>query len=160
MFPRLCLLYTLSFLFVSGSQMDLSPTKRMDFSRYENTRTDVLEASKPYHCTSCPARFFSIREVKIHMSESHGAQMPYCCHLCGKGYLSYRGLKHHMSVHEGKQFHCPICDKKSNQRGNMLQHLRKVHKSDQCSKCMQVFPIENFQLHVSTCYQMNSIAHS
>ena len=151
MYHNICVMVSIHIatFFVSGVQLGLS-TKYMDFSSY-HPRSSSLETLKPYQCTSCHATFTDKMDLKTHMSQIHGHKMPYCCQLCGKGYFSAMGLRHHKSVHEGKQFNCPVCDKKTNQKGNMKLHLRRVHKSDQCSNCLQVFPLEEFQLHVSTC---------
>ena len=77
--------------------------------------------------------------------------MPFRCQLCGKGYLSRRGLSHHMALHEGKTFECPVCGREMNTKGNMKKHLRRIHKSDQCARCMQMFSVEELQLHIQTC---------
>ena len=116
------------------------------------SQNDSFETLKPLQCPSCPARFFGKNELKAHASQNHGDQMPFCCQLCGKGYLSHQGLRdHQMSFHEGQMFFCPICDRKMNYKNVYKRHLRNVHKSDQCSRCMQVFTLEEFKFHISSC---------
>ena len=118
-------------------------------SSYGHSQID----SYKFHCPSCPAKFMEKFQLSIHMSQNHGDRMPFHCQLCGKGYLSNRGLSHHMSsIHKGKQFECPVCNRKMNRKDHMRTHIRQVHKSDQCFNCMQVFPLEEFQSHVSTCF--------
>ena len=119
---------------------------------YNHHARDSIETFNDFHCPSCPAKFVEKFELKTHMSHNHGHQMPFCCQLCGKGYLSYQGLKdHQMSFHEGKLFACPICDRKMNQKSNLKRHLRLIHKSEQCTRCLQIFHLEEFNLHISAC---------
>ena len=116
-----------------------------------DSKKAVLETLKPFHCTKCPAKFLENSELKAHFSQEHGNEMPFSCQLCGKGYTSRGGLNHHMSLHEGKLFQCPICDRKMTQKGVINRHLRNVHKSAQCSRCMQLFHLDIFHQHVLTC---------
>ena len=116
-----------------------------------NATNDSLEMLKSFYCPSCPAKFIEMSELKAHLSQRHGDQMPFCCQLCGRGYRSRKGLWHHMNVHEGRMSMCPICYRTITQKTNFKKHLRNVHKSDQCDRCMKVFDLEQFNIHVSTC---------
>ena len=150
-------LFSESFIFISGvipcdnEQMAISTHSRIS-SYHLSTSNDSLEMPTSFPCPICPAKFIEKFELKAHMSQNHGDQMPFCCRLCGKGYQSYQGLKHHqLSYHEGQMFVCPICDRRMNYKSVYKRHLRGVHKSDQCSRCMQMIPLEEFALHVKTC---------
>ena len=127
------------------------PNGQMGMSSYGHSHSDSFGILKPFHCPSCPAQFFEKFELKAHMSGNHGDQMPFCCEICGKGYLSARGLHHHLSLHKGQLYICPLCDRKMNYKSVCKRHLRGVHKSDQCARCMQVFPLEEFDLHIKSC---------
>ena len=132
------------------------PNEQISLASYDNPQNGALQSLKAYYCTCCPAKFFDYSDLKDHMSNNHGNQLPFCCQICGKGYFSNQGLSHHMKLHEGKTFVCPICDRKMNQLGNIKRHLRNVHKSSQCTRCLNVFLLEEYDAHVQTCYQTNS----
>ena len=142
---------TKTFVSISGV---VSHDQKEEMSSYSNSQFESIDALKPFHCPSCPSTFFEQHELKAHISQNHGDQMPFRCQVCGKGYLSARGLNHHSSLHTGQLFACPICDRKMHRKDSMKLHLRRVHKSEQCSNCTQVFPAETFKLHIASCLQM------
>ena len=134
-------------------QLPMSKADHSNFNMDTSSATNLFHIN-PMHslnCPFCPTSFSDKFQLKAHISQFHGKQMPFSCSLCGKGYLSAQGLDHHKSVHEGKKFSCPVCDIKMNQKGNIKQHLRRVHKSDQCMKCLQVYSIKDFSLHFQAC---------
>ena len=151
-----CTQFSANILSLTKTYISISdelPNEQIHLSRYGHPQINSLEALKPFQCPSCPSTFYEKCELKAHISASHGDQMPFCCQLCGKGYLSRRGLNHHILLHKGQVFSCPICSQKTNRKDNMNAHLRRMHKSEQCSKCMQVFPLAEFHLHIAACLQ-------
>ena len=121
----------------------------------QQTETDSLLS---FQCSFCPSRCSTQNRLKAHMSLHHGDQMPFRCDICGRGYLSRPGLiHHHQSSHEGKTLTCPVCDCKKSKRNNLKQHLRSVHKSDQCMQCMEVIPLEDFDSHMQAHLQHDMI---
>ena len=150
--PQCQVSLTAKFVSVSG----VLSNEQMGMSSYGHSQIDTYKQTlKQFHCPSCPAKFVEKFQLSSHMSQNHGDKMPFHCHLCGKGYLSSRGLSHHMGLHKGKQFECPVCGRKMNRKDHMRTHIRHVHKSDQCFTCMQVFPLEEYHLHVSSCHGMS-----
>ena len=137
------------FVSLSGVSLHKQITSIPSFADSQNNSHEII---RPHRCPSCPARFFEKYELKAHASQIHGDQMPFCCQQCGKGYLSYQGLKDHQaSFHEGQRFICPICDRRMNYKNVYKRHLRNVHKSDQCSQCLEVFNLEEFKYHTQSC---------
>ena len=50
------------------------------------------------------------------------------CHLCGKKFVQKHHLKAHLQTHEpSRKWKCPVCDQAFQLKGNMQQHLRRVH---------------------------------
>lgn len=63
----------------------------------------------------------------------------FICPNCSKIYSYRRSLLNHIKFECGKDpaFHCHLCDKKMHQKGNLIQHLKNIHKirnSDELSQ--------------------------
>ena len=128
-------------------------TSRRSIATYNNSGSDSTEAFKLSHCHTGQSEYFENGEFESRiLTQNDGHQRRFFCQLCGKGYHSRQGLAHHKKRHEGKLYFCPICDRNMTQKGVLKRHLRTVHKSDQCARCMQIFHLEDFEQHVETCH--------
>ena len=53
----------------------------------------------------------------------------YICSLCGHSSRDNSTLRVHMRIHTGqKDFACHVCQRKFNTKGNLVRHLRTVHR--------------------------------
>ena len=58
---------------------------------------------------------------------THG-EPKFACNLCGKKFHLKHYLSAHMKTHGPKKpWKCPVCDAGFQLKGNMQQHLRRVH---------------------------------
>ena len=113
---------------------------------------EAKQFEQSFKCIFCHQDFTGVAELRSHISDIHPDtnEMPYNCSLCGKGYLSSSGMYRHMKIHKGEYIKCSVCDKKFAQKFNLKLHLKRVHDSDICFSCMQVYQKNAAYVHICT----------
>ncbi|KAJ8007153.1 hypothetical protein DPEC_G00114590 [Dallia pectoralis] len=91
-----------------------------------HTRTHTGE--NPHTCKHCGKGFKASCHLTVHL-RSHTGERPYSCKTCPKSFSTSDGLRSHTYTHTGEKPHqCSECGKTFTQRGNMVNHMRRVHK--------------------------------
>ena len=77
-------------------------------------------------CTICGRQFELPWLLRKHM-KLHDEPKE-VCQICGKKFFLKKHLTAHMETHDPvKKHRCPVCDTAFQLKGNMQQHLRRVH---------------------------------
>lgn len=112
-------------------------------------------------CTICDLELPSVKALKQHAREAHGAVI---CDVCWQPFVSKADLDNHMKTHDksqmqhrggdhvtasprndggkgdkkdiGERFKCGVCGNTSDARQNMVEHLRSGHEFQGCYTCM------------------------
>ncbi|XP_010862495.2 zinc finger protein 420 isoform X2 [Esox lucius] len=93
-----------------------------------HTRTHTGE--NPHTCKQCGKGFKASCHLTVHL-RSHTGERPYSCTICPKSFSTSDGLRSHTYTHTGEKPHqCSECGKTFTQRGNMVNHMRRVHKPE------------------------------
>uniref|UniRef100_A0A3P8WNG3 Zinc finger protein 708-like n=1 Tax=Cynoglossus semilaevis TaxID=244447 RepID=A0A3P8WNG3_CYNSE len=87
---------------------------------------------RPYACDFCNRRFRRRSHLKRHREVVHAngerAPQSFVCHICGKDKKCRSQLDRHVIIHTGERpFACDLCPARFNRRGNLQQHLRRMH---------------------------------
>uniref|UniRef100_A0AAZ3NV88 C2H2-type domain-containing protein n=1 Tax=Oncorhynchus tshawytscha TaxID=74940 RepID=A0AAZ3NV88_ONCTS len=91
-----------------------------------HTRTHTGE--NPHTCKHCGKGFKASCHLMVHL-RSHTGERPYTCTQCPKSFTTSDALRKHVYTHTGEKPHqCSECGKTFSQRGNMVNHMRRVHK--------------------------------
>lgn len=84
----------------------------------------------PFHCNLCERKFTSQVKLNVHL-RWHNGEKRHWCPYCDKGFLDYNNLKRHRYIHTGERpCSCPYCPKNFTQIGHLRKHVRNVHKKD------------------------------
>uniref|UniRef100_A0A8D9EW19 Longitudinals lacking protein, isoforms A/B/D/L n=2 Tax=Cacopsylla melanoneura TaxID=428564 RepID=A0A8D9EW19_9HEMI len=64
-------------------------------------------------------------------SDSGGGSRQFTCYKCNKKYNRISTLRNHLRYECGKEpkFKCMYCDYRSKRKGNVVSHIRTVHKN-------------------------------
>ncbi|XP_024299161.2 zinc finger protein 250-like [Oncorhynchus tshawytscha] len=91
-----------------------------------HTRTHTGE--NPHTCKHCGKGFKVSCHLMVHL-RSHTGERPYTCTQCPKSFTTSDSLRTHIYTHTGEKPHrCSECGKTFTQRGNMVNHMRRVHR--------------------------------
>ncbi|KAM9401984.1 uncharacterized protein ACWYII_029308 isoform 1-T1 [Salvelinus alpinus] len=91
-----------------------------------HTRTHTGE--NPHTCKHCGKGFKVSCHLTVHL-RSHTGERPYTCTQCPKSFTTSDSLRTHIYTHTGEKPHrCSECGKTFTQRGNMVNHMRRVHR--------------------------------
>eukprot|EP00063_Salmo_salar_P034183 XP_014009018.1 PREDICTED: zinc finger protein 79-like isoform X1 [Salmo salar] len=91
-----------------------------------HTRTHTGE--NPHTCKHCGKGFKASCHLMVHL-RSHTGERPYTCTQCPKSFTTSDALRKHVYTHTGEKPHqCSECAKTFSQRGNMVNHMRRVHR--------------------------------
>ncbi|XP_029486403.2 zinc finger protein 558-like isoform X2 [Oncorhynchus nerka] len=91
-----------------------------------HTRTHTGE--NPHTCKHCGKGFKASCHLMVHL-RSHTGERPYTCTQCPKSFTTSDALRKHVYTHTGEKPHrCSECGKTFTQRGNMVNHMRRVHR--------------------------------
>lgn len=113
-------------------------TTKCDLQRHTRSHSHVRE----HRCQHCEKEYKDERVLKVHMAKIHAIgvgkvkipvrERKHACHFCPKAYYAKNKLTRHIYTHSGeKPFHCPICEKKFNDKSYVKQHLRNTHNVEQ-----------------------------
>ncbi|XP_061188893.1 zinc finger protein 711-like [Saccostrea echinata] len=93
-----------------------------------------IKIEKKHKCQICAKAFFSEVKRNSHVQEYHVKKVYQQCPYdnCNKVFYKERNLLTHVrALHEiGKVFQCHACPYKCNRQGNLVKHIRTVHKED------------------------------
>lgn len=93
-----------------GKEFNLRHKLTTHIKRTHNNRRD-------HGCEICPKRFFTPKELKVHVLKSHTPgyvdKSEHFCEICGKRYSSSKSLRTHMKHHSEPEFKCKFegCNK-------------------------------------------------
>ncbi|XP_028290702.1 zinc finger protein 90-like isoform X2 [Gouania willdenowi] len=92
----------------------------------------IHSETRPFSCDFCPRSFRRLGHLKRHREVVHanGARSPqsFVCHICGLDKKCSSKLARHTIIHTGERpFTCDLCPARFNRRGNLQQHLRRMH---------------------------------
>lgn len=68
--------------------------------------------------------------LQEHMN-SHTGETPYKCAECGKEFREKVHLRQHKWTHSKEKFCCPYCGNNFSRKGNMKEHIKKFHKTNE-----------------------------
>ncbi|XP_037545521.1 zinc finger protein 37 [Nematolebias whitei] len=101
--------------------------KRFFTKRDVNVHIRIHTGEKPFQCHICERRFTRRVELNVHFRWHNGEKRHWCPH-CGKGFLDSNNMKRHAITHTGeKPFSCSLCPKRYTQTGHLKKHIRNVH---------------------------------
>ena len=82
----------------------------------------------PFVCQYCSKGFLKEYDMTNHIDKEHLKEVKHICEDCGKGFTNKYEYRSHKWRHDNKgRYQCPSCDKKYNNRKNLIQHFRKFH---------------------------------
>ncbi|XP_068437424.1 endothelial zinc finger protein induced by tumor necrosis factor alpha-like [Clinocottus analis] len=91
----------------------------------------VHSESRPHGCDFCSRSFRRLSHLKRHREVLHAsgrAPQSFVCLVCGKDKKCRSQLARHAVVHTGERpFACELCAARFNRRGNLQQHMRRMH---------------------------------
>lgn len=92
----------------------------------------VHSERRPHRCDCCGRGFRRLGHLTRHRRALHadGAAPPqsFVCRVCGKDKKCRSQLARHAVVHTGERpFACERCAARFNRRGNLQQHMRRMH---------------------------------
>lgn len=110
--------------------------------------------SSSHQCSVCEEQFTFKRQLHHHMQShkpekvnnddtgvSKDGDSPdetneiHPCPECGKVYSTLGNMRRHLNKHLAKFFSCSICNKKFTDNGYVREHMRIIHKIDECYWC-------------------------
>lgn len=109
----------------------------------------VHSAPRNHKCFFCEKSFHRRDHLTAHLNTHKPDKPTWVCKHCGKQYISRFMHRTHMAMHaaeKGKINNCPICNKKYNNKEDLLLHLKihggmiypkgheKIHKCVECGK--------------------------
>ena len=103
---------------------------------YDNhvARHNVTEKTVP--CSQCDRKFYTEKDMQIHMNGIHFKAKPSPCDICGSILSSPRALRLHQLIHsDEKQVDCPHCDMKFKHKSFLKSHLKNVAAPKGRFKC-------------------------
>ncbi|CAI9732553.1 PR domain zinc finger protein 10-like [Octopus vulgaris] len=111
----------------------------------------IHSAPRNHKCFFCEKSFGRRDHLTSHLNTHKPDKPTWVCKQCGKQYISRFMHKTHMAMHaaeKGKINNCPICNKKYDNKDDLLLHL-KIHggivypkgldKTHKCLECSKVF---------------------
>ncbi|XP_062583126.1 uncharacterized protein LOC134244907 isoform X2 [Saccostrea cucullata] len=107
------------------------------FNHMFREHNEIPKGMKKYQCSQCDFVTYQIGLLKTHElrhKELKVKQTYLQCHYdgCAKVYRRKRSLEIHIrNIHEvGKIYQCHACPYKCNRQGNLVKHIRSIHKEE------------------------------
>ena len=84
-------------------------------------------------CEQCGKVFPHKIKLNHHIYHHHNTTRRYDCHSCDKVFFKPMNYYKHVKMHSTvKPFFCELCGYRAVRRDNVRQHIRKVHKVENC----------------------------
>lgn len=90
------------------------------------------------HCEECEIDFKRQYNLNQHITNVHIGEKDANCSICKKSFYNEKLRNAHFKIkhpNDKMECICEKCDKKFTTRGNMLQHVRRVHLKEKRLKC-------------------------
>lgn len=103
----------------------------------------ALEATKPFLCAQCGAKFFRKQGLLRHMQQLHSDERPYECEFCEYKCKCKTNLKRHIELHKDeRRFICELCGASFHAHATLKEHHAYVHSDVRgfvCPNCGKGF---------------------
>lgn len=122
-----------------GKEFNLRHKLTTHIKRTHNNRRD-------HGCDICPKRFFTPKELKVHILKSHTPgyvdKSEHFCEICGKKYSSSKSLRTHMKHHSEPEFKCNFdaCNKGFISKLLLANHEVSLFNVQQIKFLIEIFP--------------------
>ena len=79
-------------------------------------------------CDLCGFSSYNVHDMTMHKRKSHPSKV-YACNTCNGEFVTSGVFWNHYLTHtDNKPFKCLLCDYRTNRKGNVALHVRKMHK--------------------------------
>lgn len=109
---------------------------KRELNRHLVSHTD----KKRYQCELCDSRFqypyLLSKHIKhVHQRVKYEKKYNFKCELCPREFYSRQGLENHQYQHTRiKKFICDLCGSRQGTKGNLTDHIKRVHNTDPSTK--------------------------